>query len=312
MKKMLLVSIILAVVLTCLVSCNSVKENEFFSQELLERTGLQDMPVPPSVENSRLQFGVVLYLNINEEEYQNYLEELIAYIRGREDICYLGYSVGHYLEAEMFPYDEIAPITEKYWSEREDLDLFFSTEKELSGSDDRNLVNPVEIKVVREKGKLEKSNFEYNTWIAIYDGIKAHAKWNPCGAEHTYDEGKEYKVAGSTQVITKYTCEFCGSTQYSDYISDMNPPYKITIVDTDYDHYLYTRPRESYAGVIVKINAQKIIDADFKVTANGTEILPQETESEDMWRYEFIMPREDVVIMTEIVGGGPVLEEPLE
>lgn len=311
MKRILPCLLIAILCLTCLVSCNSVVKNKYFSQELLERTGLEDMPIPPSVDNSRLQFGMILYLNITEEEYESFVEEVKAYIKGREDIVYLGYSVGQYLEGEMLPYDEIAPVSDKYW-ERKDLDIFFSTERELSGRDGKNLINPVEIKIVRKEGKLAKTNFEYNTFIAIFDGVRACAKWNLCGAEHTYNEGKEYKIAGSIKTITEYTCVNCGSTKFSDYISDLKPPYKITIVDTEYDHYLYTRPKESYAGQIVSINAMKIIDADFKVTANGTELLPQETQYDDMWRYEFIMPREDVVIMTEIVGDGPTLEETVE
>ena len=300
MKRMVLCVLIILICIGCLVSCNSITKNEFFSNELLERNFLLDMPLPPGMDNSRLQFGTVLYFNISNTEYERYVEELLEYLREKESVYYLGYSVGQYLLAEMMPYDVIAPITEEYVTSAEKHDIFFSLEEGFTGQNEKFLVSPVQISVHREEGTLGKEKFEYNTWMAIYDDFRANAEWNPCGAKHTFDNGVEYKIAGSTKTIVEYACVLCGATEWSDYVGDLNT-YDITIVDTDYDYYLYTRPNEGISGTLVTINAMKIEDKNFRVTANGTELLPIDTEYDDMVRYQFIMPSKDVTIMTEII-----------
>ena len=80
--------------------------------------------------------------------------------------------------------------------------------------------------------------------------------------------------------------------------------YKVTIEDTAADHYILDRRDSVISGVIVGFRTQKLIDADLKFTANGTEILPREGE-DGTWIYEFIMPCENVVIITEIVENTP-------
>ena len=80
--------------------------------------------------------------------------------------------------------------------------------------------------------------------------------------------------------------------------------YKVTIEDTDADHYIIDRRDSAISGVVVGFRTDKLIDADLKFVVNGTEISPRETEDGE-WIYEFIMPCEDIFITTEIVGDSP-------
>lgn len=296
MKKILILCLMAVFCLCCLASCqNSYKENEFFSNEFLDLSKLTDMPVPPNVDSSVMQYDNILYLNVTKDEYENYMADLLEYLKAKKDIYYLGYSIGKHLWAEMMPYHEIAPITDSYSVSDDSHDIFFSVENNLGNND--FLDTPFKIRIVRSSGKLNFNDYEYNTQICIYDGYSAAARWNLCGAEHTYDEGIEYLVPGSDRTITEYTCVNCGSTELSDFIGDMKF-YNITIEDAE--NCIIDPPSEGVSGVIYRINAHKIIDADLKFIVNGTEIYPRETD-DGKWVYEFIMPCEDIVITTEVV-----------
>lgn len=296
MKKMFIITFIL-MALSLTACSNAYQKNQFFSNELLELNKISDLPVPVGVDNSVIKYGDILYLNITEDEYIKYVGDLLEYLKSKDDIYYLGYSVGSGLVAEMFPYDEIAPITETYKASLDNHDFFFSKSNELN--DENFLSEPVEIEIIRVDGKLNYQNYEYNTQISIDDGYLADAQWNICGATHTYDDGKEYKIPGSNNTIIEYTCINCGSTNMSDFIGDMKI-YNIIIEDTNADHYIIKRSKSAPSGVIINIVTQKLIDADIKFIVNGTEIKPSETD-DDKWSYDFIMPCCDVVITTEVV-----------
>lgn len=292
----LLLSIVLSLVL--LVSCeSSYTENRFFSEELLIESKLLDMPVPPGIENSVNKYGNFIYLNLTDAEYEEYVGDLLAYLKAKEDIYYLGYTVGSGLMAEMFPYDEIAPITDSYNTGEDEHHFHFSTVDGLGNSD--MLASPVEIIIIRESGKLKYNNYEYNTTVALCDGFLAAAMWNLCGAEHTYGEGVEYIIPGSGQTVTEYVCVYCGHDEFSRFIGDLKT-YSITIEDTDADHYLVHRRDSHISGLVVEMMAEKIDGAELKFIVNGTEIPPRDSEDREWWIYEFIMPCEDVVIFTEL------------
>ena len=300
MKK-LTTLLIICVVFCALTACKaSFSESKFFPEELLSQCKLSDMPVPPGIDGSVgsfASFGNRIYLNLTKDEYEQYTKELIYYLRAKDDIYYLGYSVGSGLIGEMIPYDEIAPLTDGYDIKGDDHHLFFSTEDKLGNSN--QLYSPVEIRIIRESGKLKYKSYEYNTEIILCTGALANAVWNLCGAEHTYDIGTEYKIAGSEETLTQYACVHCGSTQMSDFIGDMKT-YCITTEDTDADHVILYRPDTAISGVIMRITARQVVGVNLKFTANGTEIIPRETEDNKL-SYEFIMPCEDVVIRIESV-----------
>ena len=304
MKKFVLIFLCL-ISLFGLVACNaSYEENKFFSEEVLSQAKLNDIPVPANIENSVIQYGNKLYLKLTDDEYVQYIASVLNYLKTKEDIYYLGYSVGSGLVGEMFPYNEIAPLTENYKETLDNHHFYFSKEDKLD--DDNFLSEPVEIDIKRVNAELTYKKFQYNTQIIINEGHLAQAQWNICGATHTYDEGKEYKVPGSNNTVTEYTCIHCGSTEMSDFIGDMKM-YNIIIEDTNADQYIIKKSDSVPSGVIVSIVTQKLIDADIKFIVNGTEIKPNETE-DDKWSYDFIMPCCDVVITTELITGSPNLE----
>ena len=304
MKKFVFIFLCL-ISLFGLTACNaSYEEKKFFSEEVLSQAKLNDIPVPANIENSVIQYGNKLYLKLTDDEYVQYVASVLNYLKTKEDIYYLGYSVGSGLVAEMFPYNEIAPLTENYKETLDNHHFFFSKE---NGIDDKNFLSaPVEIDIKRVNAELTYKKFQYNTQIIINEGHSAQAQWNICGAIHTFDEGKEYKIPGSNNTVTEYTCIHCGSTEMSDFIGDMKM-YNIIIEDTNADHYIIKKSDSVPSGVIVSIVTQKLIDADIKFIVNGTEIKPNETE-DDKWSYDFIMPCCDVVITTELITGSPNLE----
>ena len=304
MKKFVFIFLCL-ISLFGLTACNaSYEEKKFFSEEVLSQAKLNDIPVPANIENSVIQYGNKLYLKLTDDEYVQYVASVLNYLKTKEDIYYLGYSVGSGLVAEMFPYNEIAPLTENYKETLDNHHFFFSKE---NGIDDKHFLSaPVEIDIKRVNAELTYKKFQYNTQIIINEGHSAQAQWNICGAIHTFDEGKEYKIPGSNNTVTEYTCIHCGSTEMSDFIGDMKM-YNIIIEDTNADHYIIKKSDSVPSGVIVSIVTQKLIDADIKFIVNGTEIKPNETE-DDKWSYDFIIPCCDVVITTELITGSPNLE----
>ncbi len=302
MKKFIAFILIAVLCLSCLASCGvSYTKNEFFSEEFLTQNNLADMPVPPhldaSVYGSNSLLGNILYLNLTDEEYEQYVEDLLNYLRAKEDIYYLGYSVGSGLWGEMLPYDEIAPITDSYNTKADEHHIFFATKDGLSNSD--FLYSPVEFVIVRESGKLKFDKYEYNTHIGICGGNRAQARWNQCGAEHTYDEGIEYIIPGSEGSITKYTCVYCGSTKLSDHIGDANI-YNVTVDDTNADHYIVDRPQLGVSGLVYDVKVLKTEGAEYRFTVNGTEIEPRESPDGRLL-YGFVMPSSDVALRLEIV-----------
>ena len=299
MKKFLPLLLSVVLCLLALASCeSSYTENAFFSEDLLSESKLTDMPIPAGIENSVNQYGNTLYLNLTDDEYEQYVSRLLEYLKAKKDIYYLGYSVGSGLWAEMIPYDRVAPITNSYSAKNNKHKIFFSTDDKLSNSD--FLSEPVKITIIREEGKLSFNDFEYNTRIYLYNGYAAKSQWDRCGAEHTYDDGIEYKIPGSEQTIIEYTCIFCGYDHFSRFIGDMNT-YSITIEDTDADHYLVHRQYSYISGLVVEMMAEKIDGAELKYIVNGTEIIPRDSDDGKWWIYEFIMPCSDVVIYTELV-----------
>lgn len=304
MKKISFV-LLFVISLFGLVACNaSYDENKFFSEEVLSQAKLNDIPVPANIENSVIQYGNKLYLKLTDDEYVQYVASVLNYLKEKEDIYYLGYSVGSGLVAEMFPYNEIAPLAENYQATLYNHHFFFSKE---NGIDDKNFLSaPVEIDIKRVNAELKYKKFQYNTQIIINEGHLAQAQWNICGATHTYDEGKEYKIPGSNNTVTEYTCIHCGNTEMSDFIGDMKM-YNIIVEDTNADQYIIKKSDSVPSGVIVSIITQKLIDADIRFIVNGTEIKPNETE-DDKWSYDFIMPCCDVVITTELITSSPNLE----
>jgi len=302
MKKILCFAIVIALFSLCFTACrSSYEENVFFSEEMLTENKLENMPVPPHLDDSVMENGNVLYLRLDKNEYEKYVSELLSYLRDRKDIYYLGYSVDFHYN-NLFRADVIAPIKDDYDVSLKKHDFFFSLEDRLTGRTEDLLASPVNVGIIYEYGQLEYKGFEYNTRIFIYNGIRANADYDTCAAEHTYDDGIEYQIPGRDDTVFEYTCLYCGSTDLSDFIGDMKI-YTVTIEDTDADHYIIDRPTEIVSGVLYKMNVHKLDDAYVKIIINGTEIEPYAVSFDGRYlMYGFIMPCSDIVISTELVN----------
>ena len=77
--------------------------------------------------------------------------------------------------------------------------------------------------------------------------------------------------------------------------------YKLIEADSSAIHYLKRHLETCASGLVVRIDTQKLDDADIVLSVNGT-LIPKE-ELEDRWRYTFIMPCADAVITAELVDG---------
>ena len=300
MKRLLSAILLLVIILCGFTACNNTTKNEFFSEETLAQAHLSDIPIPPGIDNSVLQLEKVLYLRITIGEYEKYVSDVLTYLREREDIFYLGYSVGEGLKAEMFPYNIIAPIKDDYDIKADEHKFIFSPQSSLSENDNRSLINPVKITIKREGGIFKKyDNFIYNTAISIRTGSTTAAEWDPCEAEHTYDEGIEYIIPGDTNTITIQTCTLCGSTHYSDFIGDS------TFYNVHYDFttgcpYIINRYERHVSGILFEVQVRKPTDGDILFKVNNIEISPLREEN-SILIYPFIMPCNDITITVEVI-----------
>lgn len=303
MRKPCVILLLLTLIITCLTACRSEQKNfgSFYSEEFLAEKYLLDIPVPGNLSDSVLTSDKTFYINMTDGEYQKYVLDVLSYLHGREDVYYLGSPVSFALEAEMFPYDIIAPIEEFCEIYTDDYTFVFSREGDLGGCDNMRLVDEIRIEITRSSYTVQDGfqKLEYNTGILI-TGTHSASQWSPCFLEHTYDEGKGYVTPGTEQKVTIYTCVNCGHTERDGFTGDKKM-YSITVPETGGWHHLRNVPESVPSGVLVQIYSSKLIDVDLKVTVNGAEILCR--EAGDQWCYEFIMPCEDVVITSEIIGG---------
>ena len=160
-----------------------------------------------------------------------------------------------------------------------------------------------------ESRDYDGKTYKYNTQLTLRKGGEAPATGfyyydeehiDPCFFGHSYDEGVSYPIPGSEDTITVYTCQNCGDEDLSDWIGDMTM-YKLIEADSSAIHYLKRHLETCASGLVVRIDTQKLDDADIVLSVNGT-LIPKE-ELEDRWRYTFIMPCADAVITAELVDG---------
>ena len=303
MRKPCVILLLWTLIITCLTACRSEQMSfgSFYSEEFLTEKHLQGVPVPGNLTDSVLTSDKTFYINMTDDEYQKYVFDVLLYLQGREDIKHLGSPVSSALEAEMFPYDIIAPIGEFCEIYLDDYTFVFSRQEALGGRDNMRLVDEIRIEITRSSYTVQDGfkKFSYNTGIVITNAHIA-SQWDPCYLEHTYHSGKIYDVPGTEQKVTIYTCVNCGHTEYDGFTGD-NKMYSITVPEADEWYKLRNVPDSAPSGTLVQIYAGKIMDADLVVTVNGIEI--QCREAGDQWCYAFIMPQEDVVITASIEGG---------
>lgn len=298
MKRFILV--ILVCILCSLLFCgcpsptieNDDVSGEFFSDEYLEAKNLSGMPVP-KLENSVLRNGGVLYLNLTDDEYVEYLGQIIEYLRARDDV----FNLSRFVRTDylwIFPIKFVyAPIGDSYVPYCDSIELLFSQTEELDESD--GFIDPIYVELKRQSGTLSYSGFTYNCSLSI--GMNTICYLDRCYEEHTYDEGIELIVPSAfdePMTLRYHTCIWCGSTHYSTFIGDMKY-YNITI--SEGEEYLVNKSvlGSKISGLIVDIRTG-MIHSDLVLEANGIQIPGHASDDDMLWHYTFIMPCENVKI----------------
>lgn len=297
MKKLLLLSLALLMALSLFGCAPEFPADTFFSDELLAECDFSDLPVP-KLENSRLD-GKSLCLNLTEAEYEAYVAELVAYLRGREDVHHLSYYHSRYLLAEIAPVDVCVPLPEDYDCSADQHEFVFSYTAELS--ENQMMRDPIRITVIRETRELFRGNFTYNTEIILQPSALAAAEIDPCAAEHIYDEGTAYPVPGLERSITIYKCIHCGDTKQSEYLNSQKP-YAVT-VERGRNYILCNNWNVTaawdidslHAGGKLEITVRRATTGSTAMLVNG-ENIPVLREDENTQTFGFIMPESDVTI----------------
>lgn len=297
MKKLLLLSLVLLMALPLFGCMPNYPADTFFSDELLAESGLADLPVP-QIENSRLD-GKSLCLNLTEAEYAAYVAELVAYLRGREDVHHLSFYVSRYLMGEIAPVDVCAPLPEEYDCSAGRHEFVFSYTAELS--ENQMMRDPVRITVIRDVRELFRGNFTYNTEILLQPSALAAAEVDPCAAQHTYDEGTAYPIPGWERSITRYTCIYCGDTKQSEYL-DSRKSYAVTvaqgrnyILSNNWNQVVAWDIDSLHAGGTLEITVRRATTGSTALLVNG-ESIPVLREDKNTQTFGFIMPESDVTI----------------
>ena len=86
--------------------------------------------------------------------------------------------------------------------------------------------------------------------------------------------------------------------------------HSISYQDADTERLLMDgyAPKRAKPGDTVVLRTGPIMDADLEFYANGVKCTQTHADS-DYWEYVFTMPDEDVVITSEISGGGPIMKK---
>lgn len=271
---------------------NDDLSGEFFGEDYLEARNLSGMPVP-KLENSVLRNGGVIYLNLTDDEYVEYLGQIIEYLRARDDVFNLSRFV-HTDYLWIFPIKSVyAPIGDSYVPHCDSIELLFSHTEELDESD--GFIDPIYVHLKRQSGTLSYSGFTYNCSLSI--GMSTICYLDRCYEEHTYDEGIELIVPSTVDepmTLKYHTCIWCGSTHYSSFIGDMKY-YNITI--SEGEEYLVNKSvlGANISGLIVDIRTG-MIHSDLVLEANGIQIPGHASDEDMLWHYTFVMPCESVKI----------------
>ena len=297
MKKLLLLSLVLLMALPLFGCMPNYPADTFFSDEWLAESGLADLPVP-QIENSRLD-GKSLCLNLTEAEYEAYVAELVAYLRGREDVHHLSFYVSRYLMGEIAPVDVCAPLPEEYDCSADRHEFVFSYTAELS--ENQMMRDPVRITGIRDVRGLFRGQFTYNTEILLQASALAAAEVDPCAAQHTYDEGTAYPIPGWERSITRYTCIYCGDTKQSEYL-DSRKSYAVTvaqgrnyILSNNWNQVVAWDIDSLHAGGTLEITVRRATTGSTALLVNG-ESIPVLREDKNTQTFGFIMPESDVTI----------------
>lgn len=310
MKRILLV-ILMFLCVQFVTSCDNktpshLEYNSFFATEKLKDYHLENLP-QPKLETSVLYNNdvEVLYLNLSEDEFLNYLNEVSNYILEKNNVYYKGLEY----ETELMVGPLFIPMDVKVFIPLIDNKEFsttgecfaFSLQEELNNGWISNSMSEVyKVNIKYQEGILEDIDFNYTCFIEI--GTVDYSKFETCAKEHKYiGEVFSYPVPNTNIIIDVCYCDYCGNKKQSDYYggNDITSYSKIItkgyeyVEDECYQQYLVNP--SCYAGLMEHIRIEKSEKYNYEVKVNGFSI-PIVYEENNILVYGFIFPTCDVEI----------------
>ena len=306
MRKQFVFLLILSILFS-FSGCTNYKEDTWYSDKKLVECLVPDLPQPSA--NLLNQEDWKVYDFLSNAEFDAYVQSVYNYLK-EQNFAYLG-TRGHYKSSLSIAftsyYFQPAETLEQHYQNGNYYFVYSDGSTDESGS----LIFWF-LGIYRSTNtslQYDRKTYKYNTQLALRKGGEAPAAGfyyydeehiDPCFFGHSYNEGVAYPVPGSEQTVTLYTCQNCGHEDYSDFIGNMTI-YKLIEADSSAIQYLKRHIEQCASGLVVRIDTQKLEDADIILSVNGT-VIPKE-ELADRWRYTFIMPCADAVITAELVDG---------
>ena len=312
MKKFALILLLigLCLILTyCLFHPKKVWEDDmlrdtFFGEDYLAERGVTDFPVP-KLDGSYFDAEKnILYLNLSREEFDAYADDIVDYLRQKDEFKSKGFKCGSdltgvFLLLSRYPLlaslnvEEIPYITE---NER----LFGFSIKELgefSSNGRREVEDPYFVSLSWEP-TTQESGATYTTVMEFPHFY--HAEFEICYHGHEM-ESITYPVPGPVVYTTTIsTCLRCGETTREGYgYGDELKQFSWTVVEgTEYlTSGVY---KNEYRGSLVEITTKAPEGIKLKMTVGSTDI-PMINEVDGKQIFAFIMPYGDIKIKIETV-----------
>ena len=237
-------------------------------------------------------------LNLTEEEFSTYLNDLSNYILVKENVYFKGLkydeeiAVGPlFIPLKVDVY--IPLIDNKVFSKKGECFAFSLKEELNNGWISNSMSETYKLNLKWSEGKLEDINFEYTCYLEI--GDVELAKFDPCAKEHKYsEEFLSYPVPNTNIVIDITYCDYCKDKKQSEYYGGTDiTSYSKVITKGDeyvgrecYQQYLINP--NCYAGLMEHIEIPKSDLYDYEVKVNGFSI-PVVYEENDNLVYGFIL-----------------------
>ena len=264
----------------------------FYSAELLTEYDLEGLPAP-KLENSRLD-GDYLYCNLTQEEYEDYVAQVMTYLQDREDVQHVCYLYDSTMMFGFFPQQTFAPVTENY-SLSGNHRFACVTDQTLS---EDSALEPFRVCIYRESGTLGRTDFSYNTYIQlIADAVIGDV--DPCAAAHRLDEGVVYPCPGQ-EGITVYRCVYCGAMELD---RELGYGYYDVTVSQGRNYILSNSYSAPAAWDITSLSAGTLLEITARIPAEGTlqlqingQTIPVLRTDGNTQIFGFVMPEADIDI----------------
>lgn len=293
MKKLFFLSLAgLMVLFLCSCGAKNYSVDTFYSAELLTEYDLEGLPAP-KLENSRLD-GDYLYCNLTQEEYEDYVAQVMTYLQDREDVQHVCYLYDSTMMFGFFPQQTFAPVTENY-SLSGNHRFACVTDQTLSKD---SALEPYRICIYRESGTLGRTDFSYNTYIQlIADAVIGDV--DPCAAAHRLDEGVVYPCPGQ-EGITVYRCVYCGAMELD---RELGYGYYDVTVSQGRNYILSNNFSAPAAWDITSLSAGTVLEITARIPAEGTlqlqingQTIPVLRTDGNTQIFGFVMPEADIDI----------------